>query len=188
MCSQWHVTYSVCLCLYLIPAVGSVRGVDEQGDDLGLGQEGSSSPRGLLWGEVVCALLKQEVRGNIRGHREKVHVPGATDTEKIEKKYKYTCTYSWNMPQTTTALHYCTLSTFFKVRYKFKSHQVIAPMCPSLCLYNEFSGWLRRRHQLCLHQLSNPFMGQFRRPHVCWLMFAGLKDHLEDVVEPSWTA
>ncbi len=39
---------SVGLCTYLIPAVGPVRGVDEQGDDLGLGQQGSSSPRGLL--------------------------------------------------------------------------------------------------------------------------------------------
>lgn len=74
-----------CVCVYLIPAVGPVRGVDEQGDDLGLGQEGSSSPRGLLGGEVVRTLLKQEVRGNIRGHREKLHVPGAADTRKIDK-------------------------------------------------------------------------------------------------------
>lgn len=34
--------------LMLIPAVGPVRRVDEQGDDLGLGQQGSSSPWGLL--------------------------------------------------------------------------------------------------------------------------------------------
>lgn len=60
---------------YLIPAVGSVRGVDEQGDDLGLGQKGSSSLWGLLRGEIVCALLKKKVRGHIRGHGEKVHVP-----------------------------------------------------------------------------------------------------------------
>lgn len=78
----------LCVCVYLIPAVGSVRGVDEQGDDLGLGQEGSSTPRGLLGGEVVCALLKQEVCGNIRRHREKVHVPEAADREKVEKKNK----------------------------------------------------------------------------------------------------
>lgn len=90
MCSHWHLI----LCTYLIPAVGPVRGVDEQGDDLGLGQQGSSSPRGLLRGEVVSALLKQEVRANIRGHREKLHIPEATDTQKIEKKYKYTCTRS----------------------------------------------------------------------------------------------
>ncbi len=75
--------------MYLVPAVGPVRGVDEQGDDLGLGQQGSSAPRGLLRGEVVSALLKQEVRGNIRGHREKIHVPEATETKKTEKKYKY---------------------------------------------------------------------------------------------------
>lgn len=67
----------VCVCVYLIPAVGPVRRVDEQGDDLGLGQQGSSSPRRLLGGEVVCALLKQEVRGHVRGHREKLHVPEA---------------------------------------------------------------------------------------------------------------
>lgn len=43
--------------------------------------------------------------------------------------------------------------------------------------------------QLRLCQLSNPFMGQFRQqPYVCWLMFADLKDHLEDVVELLWTA
>lgn len=73
----------LCLCMYLIPAVGPVRGVDEQGDDLGLGQQRSSSSRGLLRGEVVGALLKQEVRGNIRGHGEKLHVPdGSGPTQK----------------------------------------------------------------------------------------------------------
>lgn len=80
----------MCLCTYLIPAVGSVRGVDEQGDDLGLGQEGSSTPRGLLGREVVCALLKQEVCGDIRRHREKVHVPEAADTRKWRRKINYT--------------------------------------------------------------------------------------------------
>lgn len=60
---------------YLIPAVGSVRGVDEQGDYLGLGQKRSSSLWGLLRGEIVCALLKKKVHGHIRGNREKVHVP-----------------------------------------------------------------------------------------------------------------
>lgn len=33
---------------YLIPAIGPVRGVDEQGDDLSLRQQGSSSSWGLL--------------------------------------------------------------------------------------------------------------------------------------------
>lgn len=88
MCSQQHPAYSVCLCTYLIPAVGSVRGVDEQGDDLGLGQEGSSTPRGLLGGEVVCALLKQEVCGDVRRHREKVHVPEAANTEERKGEEK----------------------------------------------------------------------------------------------------
>lgn len=31
--------------------------------------------------------------------------------------------------------------------------------------------------------VSNPFMGQFRQPYVCWLMFAGLNDHFEEADE-----
>lgn len=69
---------------YLIPAVGSVRGVDEQGDDLGLGQKSSSSHWGLLGGEIVCALLKKKVRGHIGGHGEKVHVPETVGKRGIE--------------------------------------------------------------------------------------------------------
>lgn len=52
-----HCTFAIagmdlfCACaesFHLIPAVGPVRRVDEQREDLGLGQQGRSSPWGLL--------------------------------------------------------------------------------------------------------------------------------------------
>lgn len=87
---------------HLIPAVGSVRGVDEQRDDLGLGQKGSSSLWGLLRGEVVCALLEKKVCRHIGGHGEEVHVPE-----------------NQQQPQTQTLI---------KVS-KFQSHQLLTLMC-----------------------------------------------------------
>lgn len=43
---------------YLVPAVGSVRRVDEQGEDFGFGQQGGGSFGRLLRREVTSAFLK----------------------------------------------------------------------------------------------------------------------------------
>lgn len=95
--------------MYLIPAVGPVRGVDEQGDDLGLGQQGSGSPRGLLRGEIVSTFLKQEVRAYIRGHREKLHVPEAKEAQQSQRICKYTHINPQSTPHMQDTQHrYCT--------------------------------------------------------------------------------
>lgn len=144
--------YSACLCMYLIPAVGSVRGIDEESDDLGLGQKGSSSPWGLLWGKVVCTLFKQEIRGNIRGHREKVHVPEATD--KLRRNINIKLTSKHKLPR----FHNSKLKPWSVTKQQASNKLIIWTV-----LHLEFSGWLWKH--LC--QLSVSFMGQFRQPYVC---------------------
>lgn len=60
---------------YLVPGVGAVGRVDEDGDDLGLGDEGSSSLGSFLRMEIVGTLLKQEVGGDVGRSGEEIHVP-----------------------------------------------------------------------------------------------------------------
>lgn len=48
VCDKVCVQCEFVLSVYLVPAVGPVRWVDEQGDDLGLGQQGSGPPWGVL--------------------------------------------------------------------------------------------------------------------------------------------
>lgn len=60
---------------YLIPGICPVRWVNEDGDDLGLGDEGSSSFRSFLRMKIVGTFLKEEVSGDIGRSREEIHVP-----------------------------------------------------------------------------------------------------------------
>ena len=60
---------------YLVPGIRPIGGVDEDGDDLGLGDERSSSLRSFLRMEIVGTFLKEEVSGDIRRSGEEIHVP-----------------------------------------------------------------------------------------------------------------
>jgi len=60
---------------YLIPGIRPIGWVNEDGDDLGLGDEGSSSLRSFLRMEIVGTFLKEEVSGDIRRSGEEIHVP-----------------------------------------------------------------------------------------------------------------
>lgn len=60
---------------HLVPGVRPVRGVDEDGDDLGFGDQGGSALGGVLRVEVAGALLKQEVGGGVGRRWEEAHVP-----------------------------------------------------------------------------------------------------------------
>ena len=59
----------------LVPGVGPVRGADEHGQDLGSGQQGGSPLGNQLCVEVVGTLLEHEVRADVGGEGEEVHVP-----------------------------------------------------------------------------------------------------------------
>lgn len=59
----------------LVPGVSSVRWVDEDGDDLGFGQESRCPPCGHLWIKVVGTLLKVVVRTGVGRQREVLHIP-----------------------------------------------------------------------------------------------------------------
>lgn len=61
---------------YLIPRIGTVRWVDEDGDDLGLGDEGSCSFRSFLRMKIVGTFLKEKVSGGVGRSGEEIHVPG----------------------------------------------------------------------------------------------------------------
>jgi len=73
---------------HLVPGVGPVGRVDEQGQDLGPGQQGRGSLGHQLRVEVVGALLEHEVRGDVGGEGEEVHVPG--EEERVGRKMKMT--------------------------------------------------------------------------------------------------
>lgn len=60
---------------YLVPRICSVWWVNENGDDLGFGKQGSHSSRSFLWVEVIGTLLKQKVSGDIRWDWEEIHIP-----------------------------------------------------------------------------------------------------------------
>lgn len=60
---------------YLIPGVGSVSWVDQDGDDFGPWEESGASLGDCLHIKVVGALLKHEVRAGIGGDGEELHVP-----------------------------------------------------------------------------------------------------------------
>ena len=63
---------------HLVPGVGAVGRVDEDGQDLGLGQQGGGPPGRHVRVEVVGALLKVEVGGGVGGDGEEVHVPAGS--------------------------------------------------------------------------------------------------------------
>lgn len=60
---------------YLVPGIRAVGRVDEDGDDLGLGDEGSSSLGSFLRMEIVGTFLKEEVGGDVGRSGEEIHVP-----------------------------------------------------------------------------------------------------------------
>ena len=60
---------------YLVPGIRPVRWVNEDGNDLGLGDEGSGSFRGFLRMEIVGTFLKEEVGGDVGRSGEEIHVP-----------------------------------------------------------------------------------------------------------------
>lgn len=71
---------------YLVPGIRAVGRVDEDGDDLGLGDEGSSSLGSFLRMEIVGTFLKEEVSGDIRRSGKEIHVPGkATSSSELLK-------------------------------------------------------------------------------------------------------
>ena len=59
---------------YLVPGVGSFGGVEQNGDEFGLGEESVDSHGRLLAVKVGGALLKQH-RVGVVGTREELHVP-----------------------------------------------------------------------------------------------------------------
>ena len=61
---------------HLVPGVGSVRGVHQGDDDLGLRDQRSCSFGSLLGVEVIGALLKQKLRSGVRWDGGEVHIPG----------------------------------------------------------------------------------------------------------------
>lgn len=61
----------------LVPRVSSVRRVDEDGDDLGLWQEGGGPLGGHLRVKVVGTLLKVVVRTSVGWQGEVLHIPNA---------------------------------------------------------------------------------------------------------------
>lgn len=60
---------------YLVPGICPIRWVDEDGDDLGLGDEGSSSLRSFLRVEIAGTFLKEEVSGDVGRSGKEIHVP-----------------------------------------------------------------------------------------------------------------
>lgn len=65
----------------LVPGVRSVCRIDEDGDDLGFGQESCSSLSGHLRVEVVGTLLEVVVRTGVGGQGEVLHVPDTQRTQ-----------------------------------------------------------------------------------------------------------
>lgn len=61
---------------HLVPGVGSICRVDEDGDDFGLGQQGRSSPGSNFGVKVVGTFFKVEIGGGVGGDGEELHVPG----------------------------------------------------------------------------------------------------------------
>lgn len=59
----------------LIPRIGTVRWVNEDGDDLGLWDEGSCSFRSFLRMKIVGTFFKEKVGGGIGRSGEEIHVP-----------------------------------------------------------------------------------------------------------------
>lgn len=68
----------------LVPRVCSVRWVDENGDDLGFGEESCSPLSGHLRVKVVGTLLKVIVGTGVGWQREVLHIP----THNKHKMYK----------------------------------------------------------------------------------------------------
>lgn len=60
---------------HLVPGVRAVRRVDEDGDDLGFGDQRRCSLRRLLRVEVAGALLEEEAGGGVGRRGEEAHVP-----------------------------------------------------------------------------------------------------------------
>ena len=60
---------------YLVPGVGAIGRVDEQGQDLGPGHQSGRALGGGLAVEVVGTLLKHEVCADVGGEGEEVHIP-----------------------------------------------------------------------------------------------------------------
>lgn len=60
---------------HLIPGVGSIGWVNEDSDDFCLGNQRSCSFRGFLRMEIIGALLKEKVRGDVGWCRKEFHVP-----------------------------------------------------------------------------------------------------------------
>lgn len=65
---------------HLVPRVCSISWVDEDGDDLGFGQERCGPLSSHLRIKVVGTLLKVVVGASIGGQREVLHVPDSTQT------------------------------------------------------------------------------------------------------------
>lgn len=74
--TRWpHASTSVPPAPYLVPRVRPVWGVDEDGDDLGFGDQRGSSLGGVFRMEIISTLFKQKVTGDVGWCWEKVHVP-----------------------------------------------------------------------------------------------------------------
>lgn len=69
----------------LVPRVSSVRWVDEDGDDLGFGQESCSSLSSHLRVKVVGTLLKVVVGTGVGGQREVFHIPDTQQTRGVNE-------------------------------------------------------------------------------------------------------
>lgn len=65
----------------LVPRVSSVRRVDEDGDDLGFGQQSCGPLSSHLRIKVVGTLLKVVVGAGVGGQREVLHIPNAQQTQ-----------------------------------------------------------------------------------------------------------
>lgn len=70
---------------HLVPGVRPVRRVDEDGDDLGFGDQRRCSLWRLLRVEVTGTLLKQKVGGGVRWDGEEIHIPGEGTVLRISR-------------------------------------------------------------------------------------------------------